>query len=52
MAKKRKLTKEMGFRLKQARTEQKLTYEELAEKIRRFLTLYQRNRKSWKRAKP
>lgn len=30
--KKKKIDKEMGFRLKQARTEQKLTYEELAEK--------------------
>ena len=29
---KKKIDKEMGFRLKQARTEQKLTYEELAEK--------------------
>lgn len=28
----KKIDKEMGFRLKQARTEQKLTYEELAEK--------------------
>ena len=32
MARKKKIDKEMGFRLKQARTEQKLTYEELAEK--------------------
>ena len=32
MAKKKKLDKDMGFRLKQARTDQKLTYEELAEK--------------------
>ena len=30
--KKKEIDKEMGFRLKQARTEQKLTYEELAEK--------------------
>lgn len=30
--KKKKIDKEMGLRLKQARTEQKLTYEELAEK--------------------
>lgn len=32
MPKIRKIDKNMGFRLKQARTEQKLTYEELAEK--------------------
>lgn len=32
MARKKKIDKEMGLRLKQARTEQKLTYEELAEK--------------------
>lgn len=32
MARKKKIDKEMGFRLKQARTEQKLAYEELAEK--------------------
>ena len=32
MARKRKIDKEMGFRLKKARIEQKLTYEELAEK--------------------
>ena len=32
MARKRKIDKEMGFRLKKARTDQKLTYEELAEK--------------------
>lgn len=33
MARKKKFDKEMGFRLKQARTDQKLTYEELAEKF-------------------
>ena len=32
MARKKKIDKEMGFRLKKARTDQKLTYEELAEK--------------------
>ena len=32
MASKKKIDKEMGFRLKKARTDQKLTYEELAEK--------------------
>lgn len=32
MAETKKTDKSMGFRLKQARTEQKLTYEELAEK--------------------
>ena len=32
MARKKKIDKEMGLRLKQTRTEQKLTYEELAEK--------------------
>lgn len=32
MARKKKIDKEMGFRLKKARTEQKLTYEELSEK--------------------
>lgn len=32
MARKKKFDKEMGFRLKKARTDQKLTYEELAEK--------------------
>ena len=32
MARKRKIDKEMGFRLKKARIEQKMTYEELAEK--------------------
>lgn len=32
MARTKKIDKEMGFRLKKARTEQKLTYEELAEK--------------------
>lgn len=32
MARKKKIDKAMGFRLKQARTDQKLTYEELAEK--------------------
>ena len=32
MARKKKIDKEMGFRLKQARINQKLTYEELAEK--------------------
>ena len=32
MAETKKTGKSMGFRLKQARTEQKLTYEELAEK--------------------
>ena len=32
MAKTKKTDKSMGLRLKQARTEQKLTYEELAEK--------------------
>lgn len=32
MATKKKINKEMGFRLKQARIDQKLTYEELAEK--------------------
>ena len=32
MARKKKIDKEMGFRLKKARTAQKLTYEELAEK--------------------
>ena len=32
MARKKKIDKEMGFRLKKARIEQKLTYEELAEK--------------------
>ena len=31
MARKKKIDKEMGFRLKKARTDQKLTYEELAE---------------------
>lgn len=31
MARKKKIDKEIGFRLKQARTDQKLTYEELAE---------------------
>ena len=33
MARKKKLDKDMGFRLKQARTDQKLTYEELAAYI-------------------
>ena len=32
MARKKKIDKEMGFRLKKARTDQKPTYEELAEK--------------------
>jgi len=32
MAIKKKIDKEMGFRLKQARIDQKLTYEELSEK--------------------
>lgn len=32
MASKKKIDKEMGFRLKKARTDQKPTYEELAEK--------------------
>ena len=32
MARKKKIDKEMGFRLKKARTDLKLTYEELAEK--------------------
>ena len=32
MARKKKIDKEMGFRLKKARIEQKMTYEELAEK--------------------
>ena len=32
MARKKKIDKEMGFRLKKARTDQKLTYEELSEK--------------------
>lgn len=32
MARTKKIDKEMGFRLKKARTDQKLTYEELAEK--------------------
>lgn len=32
MARAKKIDKEMGFRLKKARTDQKLTYEELAEK--------------------
>ena len=32
MTRKKKIDKEMGFRLKKARTDQKLTYEELAEK--------------------
>ena len=32
MARKKKIDKEIGFRLKKARTDQKLTYEELAEK--------------------
>ena len=32
MERKKKFDKKMGFRLKQARTDQKLTYEELAEK--------------------
>lgn len=32
MARKKKIDKDMGFRLKKARTDQKLTYEELAEK--------------------
>ncbi len=32
MARKKKIAKEMRFRLKKARTDQKLTYEELAEK--------------------
>ena len=39
MARKKKIDKEMGFRLKQARTEQKLTYEELAEKSARLAEL-------------
>lgn len=32
MARKKKIDKEMGFRLKKARTDLKLTYEELSEK--------------------
>ena len=32
MARKKKIDKEMGFRLKKARTDQKLTYEKLSEK--------------------
>lgn len=32
MARTKKIDKEMGFRLKKARTNQKLVYEELAEK--------------------
>ena len=37
MARKKKIDKEMGLRLKQARTEQKLTYEELGP-MSRFST--------------
>ena len=40
MAKSKKIDKDMGFRLKKARLDQKLTYDELSEKIRCFIKIY------------
>ena len=40
MAKSKKIDKDMGFRLKKARLDQKLTYDELSEKSDSSFVLY------------